>query len=139
MKKSLFCRILGTNLSSRNADVLRQSQANATTFQTSVGASTGSTYLKSVNLLINGRPMQSLTLEPATLKENYGQFYLFAKTTGCVNSGKFKRYYRCKAHIYFKQEFVFLSKSKKTSSYFHICIFKKKFSWPGIEPWIPYF
>ena len=49
-------------------------------------------YLKTVNLLLNGRPLQSLTAEPATEDESYAHYFQFLKTTGCVNSGIFSRF-----------------------------------------------
>ena len=78
--------MIGTNASMHNREI-QQHLSHAALSSRSIGASGGKVYLKSVNLLLNGKPMQSLTLEPATEKENYGHYYLFAKATGCVNSG----------------------------------------------------
>ena len=44
-------------------------------------------YIKNVNLLLNGAPLQSLSTEDAKRDFDYSQYFLFLKATGCVQTG----------------------------------------------------
>ena len=44
-------------------------------------------YVKNVNLLLNGAPLQSLSTEDAKRDYDYSQYFLFLKATGCVHTG----------------------------------------------------
>ena len=44
-------------------------------------------YLKNVNLLLNGAPLQSLSCEDGKRDFDYSQYFLFLRATGCVQTG----------------------------------------------------
>ena len=44
-------------------------------------------FLKSVNLLFNGAPLQSLSNEDAQRDFDYARYFLFLRATGCCQSG----------------------------------------------------
>ena len=52
-----------------------------------LASSTYDSYLKTVNLTLNGRPLQSMTSEQATEDESFAHYFQFLKTTGCCFSG----------------------------------------------------
>ena len=45
-------------------------------------------YLKSVKLLLNGSPLQSLSSEDASRDFDYSNYFMFLKTTGCIKTGR---------------------------------------------------
>ena len=45
-------------------------------------------YLKSVKLLLNGSPLQSLSSEDASRNFDYLNYFMFLKTTGCIKTGR---------------------------------------------------
>ena len=80
--RSVYERIAGHQNIQRNRPQNDRPQSDR------VRASSDFTYIKTINLTLNGRPLQSLSTESATEKEDFAHYYLFAKATGSINTGK---------------------------------------------------
>ena len=89
--RSVYQRILGPSPRfHQNIDIEGQNfEPSGLTNSQNVASLNTSTvsYIKTINLTLNGRPLQSLSMESATEKESFAHYFLFAKASGSINTG----------------------------------------------------